>query len=236
MTRITCIWLGLSLFVGGEAFSAERKISKKKDYLITIETGEGTMRLILSEKTPLHRDNFVRLAREGFYDGLLFHRVIKGFMVQGGDPDSKNAPKGAPLGSGSYGERIPAEFVPELFHKKGVLAAARDNNPEKASSGCQFYIVEGKVWEEKALDKQQEKAHRKASPEQRNTYLTAGGTPHLDGLYTVFGEVIDGLDTIGKISGVTTDNRDRPQDDIPMNVRVEVWKKKKISKKYNYTY
>lgn len=230
---ILCFLLGSSALQGG---TKEKKLSPKKDYLITIETREGNMSIVLSDQTPLHKANFISLAKEGFYDGLLFHRVIEGFMIQGGDPGSRNAPANAPLGSGSHGERIAAEFVPDLFHKKGALAAARDNNPRKESSGCQFYIVQGKQWTESELDKQMERASRKPTPEQKSTYLTSGGTPHLDGSYTVFGEVIDGLDIIGRIASVATDSRDRPVGDIPMKVKVEVWKKKKISKKFNYRY
>ncbi len=213
-----------------------KKLSAKKDYLVTITTPSGSMTVLLSEKTPLHRENFVRLAKEGFYDGLLFHRVIEGFMIQGGDPESRNAPAGAPLGNGSHGQRIPAEFNPALYHKKGALAAARDNNPRKESSGCQFYIVQGKKWKEDELDKQIERAARKPTGEQKNTYLSLGGTPHLDGNYTVFGEVIDGLDVIDKVASAETDARDRPVQDVPMKVEVKVLKKKKISKKFNYQY
>lgn len=219
---------------GAEA--QEKKLSAKKDYLVTIGVPAGNMTVLLSEKTPLHRGNFIRLAKEGFYDGLLFHRVIEGFMIQGGDPGSRDAPAEAPLGSGSHGQRIPAEFNPGLYHKKGALAAARDNNPKKESSGCQFYIVQGKKWKEDELDRQIERASRKPADEQKNTYLTLGGTPHLDGNYTVFGEVIDGLDVMDKVASVETDARDRPLENVPMKVEVKVWKKKKISKKFNYQY
>ncbi len=235
--------LGLLLAIGtvpfwgpDEAEAQVKKLPAKKDYLVVIGTPSGDMTVLLSEKTPLHRENFIRLAQEGFYNGLLFHRVIEGFMIQGGDPESKNAPAGAALGNGSHGPRIPAEFNPGLYHKKGALAAARDNNPKKESSGCQFYIVQGKKWKEDELGKQIERASRKPAEEQKNTYLTLGGTPHLDGNYTVFGEVIDGLDVIDKIASVETDNRDRPVQDVPMKVEVKVWKKKKISKKFNYQY
>lgn len=238
-TLNTSLWVLLFLLSGvSELFGGkpEKAISKKKDYLVIIGTPSGNMTLLLSEKTPLHRKNFIRLAQEGFYDGLLFHRVIGGFMIQGGDPESKKAPAGAPLGNGSHGPRIPAEFNPVLYHKKGALAAARDNNPEKQSSGCQFYIVQGKKWKDDELSKQIERASRKPTEEQKNTYLTLGGTPHLDGNYTVFGEVIDGLDVIDKVASVETDDRDRPVQNVPMKVEVKVWKKKKISKKFNYQY
>lgn len=216
--------------------AAQKKLSPKKDYLVTISTQEGDMVLLLSEKTPQHRENFVKLAKQGFYDGLLFHRVIENFMIQGGDPTSRDAPEGALLGSGDNGTRIPAEFVPELFHKKGALAAARDNNPAKESSDCQFYIVQGRVWTEAELEKQTSRAGRKPTPEQKNTYMTQGGTPHLDGNYTVFGEVIQGLNVLDKIAALETDERDRPVEDVKMKVKVEEWRKKKITKKFNYKY
>ena len=129
----------------------DKKAAMEKVYYVQITTDFGTMKVKLYNETPLHRDNFVKLVSEGFYDSLLFHRVIKGFMIQGGDPQSKNAAAGQMLGSGDVGYRIPAEFNDSLYHKKGVLAAARDNNPEKASSGCQFYIVQGKPMIENEL-------------------------------------------------------------------------------------
>ncbi|MGC5198565.1 peptidylprolyl isomerase, partial [Aphanothece microscopica] len=153
----------------------------KKDYLVTIKTDMGSMRLVLSDKAPLHKANFIKLAQNKQYDGLLFHRVIESFMIQGGDPNSRNAEAGTPLGSGSVGYRIPAEFHPDLFQKKGAVAAARDNNPEKESSGCQFYIVQGRVWPEADLDRQIARAVRKPTETQKKTYLTEGGVPHLDG-------------------------------------------------------
>ncbi len=248
--KMTMNWTGpgrpgrwLSLLIGTiplwglyTAEAQEKKLSPGKDYLVTIGTPAGDMTVLLSEKAPLHRENFIRLAKEGFYDGLLFHRVIEGFMIQGGDPESRDAPAGAPLGNGSHGPRIPAEFNPGLYHKKGALAAARDNNPRKESSGCQFYIVQGKKWKEEELDRQIERASRKPAEDQRKTYTSLGGTPHLDGNYTVFGEVIDGLDVIDKVASAKTDARNRPVENIPMKVQVKVWKKKKISKKYNYQY
>lgn len=214
----------------------DKPLSSKKDYLVTIGTAKGNMVFVLSDKTPRHKQNFVTLAKEGFYDGLLFHRVIENFMIQGGDPGSKEAPAGVPLGSGTHGERIPAEFDPALFHKHGALAAARDNNPEKASSGCQFYIVQGKKWTETELEKQLARAARKPSQAQKSVYLKEGGVPHLDGNYTVFGEVIGGAGVIDQLASVATDERDRPEENLAMKVKVEVWKKKKISKKYNYAF
>ncbi len=240
MFQQTGISLFLLLLAGSTAFGQERKVRKlpaKKDYLITIQTGKGDMLLVLSEKTPLHRANFVRLAEEGFYDGLLFHRVIENFMIQGGDPESKNAKQGALLGGGTYGERIPAEFVPELFHRKGALAAARDNNPQKASSGCQFYIVQGRKWTDAELKTQAARAGREITAAQQEVYRTAGGAPHLDGAYTVFGQVVEGLEVIDKIAAGKVDERSRPEEDEAMKkVSVAVWKKKKITKKFNYNY
>jgi cyclophilin family peptidyl-prolyl cis-trans isomerase len=165
----------------------------RKDYLITINTSYGTMNAVLHNSTPKHKANFLKLVKEKFYDGLLFHRVIDGFMVQGGDPTSKNAAPGVTLGMGNNGYKVPAEFVPNLFHIKGALAAARDGNPEKASSGCQFYIVQGRKFSEGDLQNQIGRAGRQASDAQIQKYLELGGTPHLDGAYTVFGQIISGL-------------------------------------------
>lgn len=236
---------------------------------VKIETTMGDIIVKLYDETPKHRDNFIKLVENGTYEGTLFHRVIKDFMIQAGDPDSKGAPKGQMLGSGDVGYTVPAEFVyPQLFHKKGALAAARqgDNvNPEKASSGCQFYIVTGRVFNDSTLlsmegQKNQNKftsvfnalaqKHMKEiyqmrrnndqeglmnlqdslfvetqkqmegepefmfTEEQRQAYTTVGGTPHLDGEYTVFGEVIEGMDVVDKIQQVSTNGSDRPNDDI----------------------
>jgi cyclophilin family peptidyl-prolyl cis-trans isomerase len=208
----------------------------KKDYLITIETDYGTMIAILYDETPLHKKNFVHLADSGFYNGTLFHRVIPDFMIQGGDPKSKKAEPGAFLGNGDVGYTIPAEFNEKLFHKKGVIAAARDNNPQKASSGCQFYIVEGKAFTDDELQMQIMRAARKPTEQQKQAYKTVGGTPHLDGNYTVFGEVIKGLDVIDAISKQDRDRNERPLKDIKMTVSVKKMKKKKIKKLYGYDY
>lgn len=167
---------------------------KNRDYLVTVTTDLGVMNVILYDETPQHKANFIKLVDQKFYDGLLFHRVIQNFMVQGGDPNSRTAKTGAPLGNGDPGYTIPAEFVPARFHKKGALAAARNNNPEKASSGSQFYIVQGRVWDDEGLGKQIERIKslngRVPTEAQKQVYKTLGGTPHLDGNYTVFGEVI----------------------------------------------
>jgi Peptidyl-prolyl cis-trans isomerase (rotamase) - cyclophilin family len=240
-----------------------------KETMFKIETTMGDIVVKLYDDTPKHRDNFIKLVEKGVYEGTLFHRVIKDFMIQAGDPQSKDAPKGKSLGSGDVGYTIPAEFVyPKHFHKKGVLAAARqgDNvNPKKESSGCQFYIVTGKVFSDSALlnmEQQinenrlsnvfnalaqkhmkqiykmrkendenglmelQEKLIEQAkaesakqpefhfTPEQIKAYTTVGGAPHLDGEYTVFGEIVEGMDVIDKIQQVKTDRSDRPETDV----------------------
>lgn len=218
------------------ALTATAKPPKKKDYLVTLTTDYGTMHLILHPETPKHRENFIKLVDKKFYDGLLFHRVIQNFMIQGGDPDSKGAEAGKALGNGDVGYRVPAEFVPTLFHKKGALAAARDNNPEKSSSGCQFYIVQGRVWDEAGLEKQMARSGRTFTEAQKQTYRTVGGSPHLDGNYTVFGQVIDGLSVIDSIAAQPRDARDRPVKDVRMTVSGEWMKKKKITKQFGYTY
>lgn len=245
--------------------------NKKYDYMVKIETTMGDIVVKLYDETPKHRDNFIKLANDGTYEGTLFHRVIKDFMVQAGDPDSKTAAPGQMLGSGDVGYTLPAEFVyPQYFHKKGVLSAARMGdtvNPEKESSGCQFYIVTGKVYDEEDLlsmeqqkndnysrvnqlfmglagkhrdeiekmqrandqeglkklqDKLVKEAEEKAekmpefkfTPEQIKAYTTVGGTPHLDNEYTVFGEVVEGMDVVEKIQKVETNGQDRPNEDV----------------------
>ena len=241
---------------------------------VKISTSLGDIVVRLYDETPAHRDNFLKLAKEGFYDGTLFHRVIKDFMVQGGDPESKGAAKGRMLGSGDAGYTLPAEFNPSFYHKRGALAAARtgDNvNPERRSSGCQFYIVWGKTYtdgqmgqlaRQMEMQAQQQvfdglvREHRdeimqmrrnrdqaglmnlqdeltaqtmaivkekglgKMDPAQKDVYTTVGGTPFLDGQYTVFGEVEEGLDVVGKIQEAATDSNDRPVKDIEMKVTV----------------
>lgn len=240
---------------------------------LKIETSKGNIIVRLYDETPKHRDNIIKLANEGYYDGTLFHRVIKDFMIQGGDPDSKGAPKGKQLGAGGPDYTIPAEINPQLFHKRGALCAARlgdEVNPAKESSGSQFYIVWGETYKPaqlKQMEKQmrqnqvattfndlvtyhkdeimamrrnrdraglqdmQEKLMKEAqdickanpagfSEAQTEAYTTIGGTPFLDGEYTVFGEVEEGMDVVEEIIGAETDRADRPTEDIPMSISV----------------
>jgi peptidyl-prolyl cis-trans isomerase B (cyclophilin B) len=196
-----------------------RKHDLQKD--VEMITTSGTIVLRLSDSTPLHRDNFLALAKKGYYDSILFHRVIRRFMIQAGDPNSKHAAAGVPLGDGGPPQTIPAEFRTSLFHKRGALAAARegdDVNPQKASSGSQFYIVQGKTFSPAGLDsvEQFRLKGRKIPAEQRAVYQSIGGAPHLDQSYTVFGEVIRGMDVVDSIAGTPTSGRpnDRPLQDI----------------------
>jgi cyclophilin family peptidyl-prolyl cis-trans isomerase len=250
--------------------------AKIKSNMVIIETSLGNIKIRLYDETPQHRDNFLKLVKQGFYNDLLFHRVIKDFMVQGGDPDSKGAPAGKALGSGGPGYQIPAEIIyPQLFHKRGALSAARtgdQTNPEKKSSGSQFYIVWGSIYSEAQLKNMEQQKKQQAmqayfgnltkerrdtiqtlynskndagleimqkelialteaefakkpdksgfTPEQKKAYSTIGGTPHLDGEYTVFGEVIEGLDIVEKIQSCQTGSNDRPQTDITMKMKI----------------
>ncbi|MDA0193447.1 MAG: peptidylprolyl isomerase [Bacteroidetes bacterium] len=260
-----------------------------KDTLIIIKTSFGEMKAVLHDQTPKHKENFIKLVKSGFYDSLIFHRVIEGFMIQGGDPDSRNAKPGQPLGSGGPGYTIPAEFNRSLIHKKGALSAARmgDNqNPQKESSGSQFYIVQGKKYTNAELttdlnklassignylestgdtilrnelinlyqtnqDAYLEKLmslkptmetalgttfSRDFSADRVEVYTTTGGVPHLDDGYTVFGKVVEGLEIIDKIASQSTDSRDRPLQDIIMEINLEEVPKKEITEKYGYQY
>ena len=247
---------------------SKKSTDMEKRTQVKIETTMGEIVVELYNETPKHRDNFIKLAKEGVYDSTLFHRVIRQFMIQAGDPESKNAADTAQLGSGDMGYTIPAEFVPKFFHKKGALAAARmgdDVNPERASSGCQFYIVTGRKFREaQLLDMAGQKNNarmdtlfnqlarkhmkeiyklRKANdqdgllelqdsleaqayalykeeepfmftPEQIASYTTIGGAPHLDGSYTVFGQVVSGMETVEKIEGTKTGKADRPVENV----------------------
>lgn len=262
---LTILVCGLTACKPGQ----KKSENMEKETMLKIEITAGDILIKLYNETPGHRDNFIKLAENGTYEGTLFHRVIKEFMIQAGDPESKNAPKGKMLGSGDVGYTLPAEFVyPKYFHKKGALSAARqgDNvNPKKESSGCQFYIVTGKVYSDSALLSMEQQMnqmrlnnafnalaqkHMKEvyklrkdgdqeglmnlqdsliaqaeaqvkgepefhfTPEQVKAYTTVGGTPHLDGEYTVFGEVVEGMDIVDQIQKVKTDRNDRPEEDV----------------------
>lgn len=261
-------FIALTACNAGSKRQTNHHMENEKRTLVKLETTMGNITVALYNETPKHRDNFIKLVKEGVYDSTLFHRVIKQFMIQAGDPDSKNASDTAMLGSGDVGYTIPAEFNPKFFHKKGVLAAARqgdDVNPEKASSGCQFYIVTGRKFTEPQLlgmenkiNEQREEAlfdslarqhmkeiykMRKAgdnagllelqdtleaqareladkeekfrfTPEQIKAYSTIGGAPHLDGSYTVFGEVTEGMEVVDNIEIAKTNRADRPIENI----------------------
>ena len=265
---ICLAFIALTACNAGSKRQTNHHMENEKRTLVKLETTMGNITVALYNETPKHRDNFIKLVKEGVYDSTLFHRVIKQFMIQAGDPDSKNASDTAMLGSGDVGYTIPAEFNPKFFHKKGVLAAARqgdDVNPEKASSGCQFYIVTGRKFTEPQLlgmenkiNEQHEEAlfdslarqhmkeiykMRKAgdnagllelqdtleaqareladkeekfrfTPEQIKAYSTVGGAPHLDGSYTVFGEVTEGIEVVNNIEIAKTNRADRPIENI----------------------
>lgn len=191
--------------------------------MVVIETTYGKMFVELYDATPKHRDNFLKLAEEQFFDGLLFHRVISGFMIQGGDPNSRNASPNAQLGSGGPGYKVDAEFVDTLHHFKGALAAARQGdmvNPQRASSGSQFYIVQGGAVTDAVLDQIEVRNRIQYTEAAREMYKKVGGTPFLDNQYTVFGRVVEGLDVIDKIAAVQTRPGDRPIEDVVMKVYV----------------
>lgn len=212
------------LLISIASFAQKEVRLKKKDRKRDVElvTSMGPIVVRLSDSTPLHRDNFLKLVKQGYYDSVLFHRVINQFMIQAGDPDSKHAAAGVPLGEGGPSYTVPAEFRTTLFHKKGALAAARqgdDVNPQKASSGSQFYIVQGRTFTDGRMDTLETTRlkGRKIPIDERQVYKTIGGTPHLDQGYTVFGEVVRGLDIVDKIAAVPTskgDDRDRPLQDV----------------------
>jgi peptidyl-prolyl cis-trans isomerase B (cyclophilin B) len=207
---------------GNKAKTYEDKIVVKapKICLVLIETDFGNMLVRLSDGTPKHRDNFLKLAEQGYFDGTLFHRVISGFMIQGGDPNSKNAKPGQPLGMGGPDYTIDAEFVDSLAHIKGAIAAARTNNPKKASSGSQFYIVHGSPVTEAQLSQIEGARNFRYSKAQRDAYQKSGGTPMLDREYTVFGQVIQGIEVIDKIAAQPTSQSDRPNGDVKMKIKV----------------
>ena len=220
MKRVLFLFSLILLF----SCTATRKTTKIIEPVrVKIETDSGTMVVRLYDSTPLHRDNFVKLIKENFYDGLLFHRVVENFMIQGGDPKSKNAAPGIPLGEGGLNYRIPAEFDSTLFHKKGALAMAREGdnvNPERKSSSTQFYLVEGKRLTDEELDQMEARFEITIPENHREVYRTIGGTPFLDTKYTVFGEVESGLEVIDKIAHAPKDSRNRPLKDIKMKISI----------------
>lgn len=198
------------------------EIDSPEECLVEMETSMGTMIILLYSSTPNHRDNFIKLIEDGFYEDLLFHRVMNGFMIQGGDPNSKNASPNARLGSGGPGYQIPAEFVDSLVHIKGALAAARQPdhvNPQLKSSGSQFYIVHGTSVTSESLDQFERRTGVKYTEAQRKKYYDFGGTPQLDRNYVVYGQVIHGLEVIDKIAG-TPVNGTRPKTDVKMKIQV----------------
>jgi peptidyl-prolyl cis-trans isomerase B (cyclophilin B) len=199
------------LFIMSLIFAALVGQAQQKETIVVIETNYGTIKAKLYNDTPLHRDNFLKLVNEGWYNGSPFHRVIKDFMIQGGqNADGRMDP----------GYTVPAEFRENHFHQKGALCAARQGdqvNPKKASSGSQFYIVQGTVFDDKKLDLYEERLGKVFSAKQRQAYKTVGGTPHLDGDYTVFGEVTEGLDVVDKIARVKTGYMDVPVEPVIIN-------------------
>jgi peptidyl-prolyl cis-trans isomerase B (cyclophilin B) len=224
--KTAIILIGLIGFaqLNAQTGSAITGSKKTNDTHITINTTYGKIVIRLYNDTPLHRDNFIKLVKEGFYDNLIFHRVINNFMIQGGDPNSKNAAKGEMLGLGGPGYTIPAELNNDNYHKKGALAAARKGdavNPKKESSGSQFYIVQGQVFTIEQLNAIVSMGkHKQFTQQQIDDYSTIGGTPHLDNEYTVFGEVIEGMDVIDKIAALPVDSYNRPQEDISYTVTI----------------
>lgn len=218
MMRNLLVW---SVF----CFVALTARAQEQRRIVQLVTDSGSVKIALFNETPLHRDNFLKLVSEGFYDGVLFHRVIFGFMIQTGDSLSKHAEPGKLYGDGRYESyKIPAEIhYPEIVHRRWAVAAARESdekNPQRESSMCQFYIVYGKRFNDDMLDEEQERLDRetggtvKMTPEIREIYKKYGGTPHLDGQYTVFGEVVEGMDVVDKIQRVETDDNARPLGDI----------------------
>lgn len=214
----------LSTLLLSLCFSA---FAKSKATKVIMETTKGTIELELFDNTPKHKANFEKLVKEKFYDGTLFHRVITEFMIQGGDPNSKDARAGQALGSGDIGYKIDAEFNKDNVHIRGALAAARDNNPERASSGCQFYIVVGKKYSPGDLENISRRNGMQYTEAQKKAYETEGGTPFLDNNYTVFGKVTKGMEVVDKIVSVPRNSMDRPDEDVKMT-KVYIKKKKKF--------
>jgi cyclophilin family peptidyl-prolyl cis-trans isomerase len=234
MKKIVLAITGLFLTMApllAQSDSTVKKKDRKRDVLL--QTSMGDIRIRLSDSTPLHRDNFLKLVKMHYYDGLLFHRVMKDFMIQAGDPESRTARPGQQLGNGGPGYTIPAEFRSTLFHKKGVIAAARlgdQFNPQKASSGSQFYLAQGKKFTDAELDEMERTrlGGRKIPENQREVYKTLGGIPHLDQGYTVYGEIVSGLEVVDKIAAVSTNRgTNRPLEDVKI-ITAKLIKRKKI--------
>jgi cyclophilin family peptidyl-prolyl cis-trans isomerase len=217
MKRVTLLLIALI------AISSVSIAQKNK---IKIETEYGDIVLMLYDNTPLNTNNMVKMATEHFYDSTLFHRCIPQFMIQGGDPDSKQAKPGQALGNGGLGTTIPAEINDVAYHKRGAVGVARDQTPDKSGSSCQFYLVSGKPFTDAELDVMSKRTGRNYTLEQREVYKTQGGTPHLDGNYTVFGEVVEGMEIVDKIAAEPRDANDRPNKDIRM-IKVTVIGEKK---------
>lgn len=215
MKKIIFALLAISLLGSCSVSKKTKTTPKKESYKVLLETTQGNITIQLYKDIPGHSNNFLKLVKDGFYDSVLFHRVIPQFMIQGGDPQSKTASKNQSLGGGDIGYLIPAEFnVAKYIHKKGALAAARTGNPEKKSSGCQFYIVEGKIFTDADLNAIESGKGFKYTEEQRKIYKTIGGTPHLDNEYTVYGEVISGLEVVTKITTLRCGRNNRPVEDV----------------------
>lgn len=219
ITAILIVFSSLSIMANesDDSKTIKEKVNDKDSFsYVIINTDYGNIKIRLYNETPLHKTNFLKLVQQGFFDSTLFHRVIPNFMIQGGDPNSIKAKPGQTLGSGDVGYRIPAEFNPALIHKRGVLAAARDGNPEKASSGCQFYIVQGKKFTDEELDQISKSRNIIWTDEQKAIYKEIGGAAFLDMIYTVFGEVVSGMDVVDKIAAEPCDANDRPVKDVRM--------------------
>ncbi len=218
MKKISILSIFLFAALSAESQGADlHKENARNGTYVEMQTSYGKIVLLLYDDTPLHRDNFIKLVNEGLYDGVLFHRVIDGFMIQGGDPDSKDAKPGKMLGEGDLGYTIPAEFRDNHINKRGALCAARqgdDVNPKKESSASQFYIVQGRTWNDDEMNMMERRFGKHYTAEQRKIYAEEGGAPHLDGDYTVYGEVVEGMNVVDKIAAAQRDRFDRPLQDI----------------------